>query len=56
MAQYTFLISLIVFIIGLLFSIFGRKNKLILIPALIITVLSGLWVVYLIFLMISGPF
>jgi len=49
MAQYTFLISLIVFIIGLLFSIFGRKNKLILIPALIITILSGLWWLFFIF-------
>ena len=56
MVQYTFLISIIVFIIGLLISIFGRKNKFILIPGLIITILSGIWLCYFIFLIISGPF
>lgn len=54
MAQYTFLIALIIFIIGLLASIIYRKNKLIFISALIITILSLLWLVYFLILIISG--
>jgi hypothetical protein len=56
MAIYTFLISAIIFIIGLLFLTFGGKNKLILISVLIITILSGLWFLFCLFLMIIGPF
>jgi hypothetical protein len=55
-AQYNFLISLIVFIIGLLVSIFGRKNKFVLIPGIIITIISGMILGFFIFLMIYGPF
>lgn len=56
MEQYILLGSLIIFMAGLLILFFARKNKFVFILALIITILSGLWIGFCILLKINGHF